>query len=268
MHFDFAAFLVLATLVTGLIWAVDAFFFRPARLSANRDLAADSEAYANEPVLVEYSRSFFPVILLVLILRSFLFEPFKIPSGSMMPTLLIGDFILVNKFAYGIRIPVVEWEIFDTGKPERGDVAVFRFPTDPSKDFIKRVIGIPGDEVAYVNKNLFINGVKIEKTSNGQYVGEMTDSMHLPVNEYQQKIGDHQVNILEMSRTGLEPEGSVRVPAGHYFVMGDNRDQSHDSRYWGFVPVDNLVGRADMIWLSWDSKDSRLRFDRIGNDIE
>ncbi|TNF96090.1 MAG: signal peptidase I [Gammaproteobacteria bacterium] len=268
MHFDFSAFLVIATLFTGLVWVLDVIFLKPARVSANKDLQPDNEAYARESVLVEYSRSFFPVILLVLILRSFMYEPFKIPSGSMMPTLLIGDFILVNKYAYGIRIPVLEWEVIDIGKPERGDVAVFRFPSEPSKDFIKRVIGLPGDEVAYVNKNLFINGVKIEKTPNGQYLGETTDSMMSPMNEFQQKIGNHQVNILEMGRTGIEPEGSVRVPAGHYFVMGDNRDQSHDSRYWGFVPVDNLVGRADMIWLSWNSKDSRIRFERIGNDIE
>lgn len=268
MHFDFSAFLVLATFITGLIWALDVILKKPARVIANQGLEPESDTYSHEHILVEYSRSFFPVILLVLFLRSFVFEPFKIPSGSMMPTLLIGDFILVNKYAYGIRIPVIEWEVFDTGKPERGDVAVFRFPTEPSKDFIKRIIGLPGDEVGYIKKSLYTNGVQVQKKPVGIYTGEKTGTMSPIVNEFKQEIGSHEVNIIEMNHTGLEPEGIVKVPAGHYFVMGDNRDQSHDSRYWGFVPVDNLVGRADMIWMSWNSEKTSIRFERIGNDID
>lgn len=267
MHFDFSAFLVLATFITGGIWLIDILFFRKQRVQANADLQADNPAYQQEPIITEYARSFFPVILLVLILRSFLFEPFRIPSGSMMPTLLVGDFILVNKFAYGIRIPVIEKEIIDFGSPERGDAAVFRFPLDPSLDYIKRVIGLPGDEIAYIGKTLAINGEKIEKLPKGIYDGEDSELLYPTAEAFEEQLGNHRFSILEQSQKPGDGDFTT-VPDGHYFVMGDNRDNSNDSRFWGFVPADNLVGRADRIWMSWDSEDTRVRWERIGEKIQ
>lgn len=267
MHFDFSAFLVLAAFITGIVWLLDILSFRRRRLENNRMHIESDADYLHEPVIIEYARSFFPVILLVLILRSFLFEPFKIPSGSMMPTLLIGDFILVNKFAYGVRLPVVEWEVIDTGKPEHGDPAVFRFPDDPSMDYIKRVIGLPGDEIAYINKTLAINGSKVDKFEKGEYMGEGSELYDSSTVVFEERIGQHQFDTLEQTRK-LGVEGITIVPDGHYFVMGDNRDNSNDSRYWGFVPVENLVGRADRVWMSWDSENMRIRWARVGNKIK
>ena len=266
MHFDFAAFLVLATFVTGVIWLFDILFSKKGREQANQGKQPEEVGYLNEPIIVEYSRSFFPVILLVLILRSFLYEPFKIPSGSMMPTLLAGDFILVNKFAYGVRLPVLEKEVWDLGKPQRGDAIVFRYPNDPSLDYIKRVVGLPGDEIGYYNKVLTINGQEIGKTSQGEYTGYDHELLRPVINVYQENLGEHTFNTLEQpAKLGLE--GITRIPDGHYFVMGDNRDNSNDSRYWGFVPQDNLVGRAEYVWMSWDTGDSWFRWDRIGTSI-
>ena len=274
MHFDFAGFLVAATFVTGAVWLADVVFFKRRRAAAlpgrgdaaGQTTTATGQNAVKEPAIVEYSRSFFPVILLVLLLRSFLYEPFKIPSGSMMPTLLSGDFILVNKFAYGVRLPVLEWRILNLGRPRRGDAAVFRFPADPSLDYIKRVIGLPGDEISYVDKTLAINGEKIDKLPRGEYRGEDNDLLRPPIEVYREHIGRHEFDTLEQpAKPGLR--GVTRVPAGHYFVMGDNRDNSNDSRYWGFVPEENLVGRADRVWMSWDADDFRVRWGRIGRAI-
>ncbi len=267
MHFDFAAFLVIAAFATGVIWLIDALCYKKARDLKNMNRSETDADYLEEPVVTGYARSLFPVILLVLILRSFMYEPFRIPSGSMMPTLLAGDFILVNKFTYGLRIPVTEWKILDLGEPERGDVAVFRFPRNPSLDYIKRVIGLPGDKIAYINKTLAINGRKIEKISGGDYDGEDYELMQPPVSVYSEVVGEHRFDILEQSYKP-DLQGVTDVPDGHYFVMGDNRDNSNDSRYWGFVPAGNLVGRADRIWMSWDSEDFRIRSERIGRKID
>lgn len=267
MHFDFAAFLVLSTLITGLIWLLDVLLLKKSRDEFNDARPAGSDAVMKEHVIVEYSRSFFPVILIVLILRSFLFEPFKIPSGSMMPTLLVGDFILVNKFAYGVRIPVWEKVIIDSGKPERGDVAVFRFPSNPSLDYIKRIVGLPGDEIRYFDKILTINGEQVNKIPGEEYTGEDAELMDPPILLYTESLSEHTFDTLEQpEKSGLE--GVTVVPDGHYFVMGDNRDNSNDSRYWGFVPGENLVGRADRIWMSWDTGDTRVRWGRIGSAIK
>ena len=214
MHFDFAAFLVLATVVTGAIWLFDAMVWKKARLMANRDKMPDQPGYLRESVIVEYSRSFFPVILLVLILRSFLYEPFKIPSGSMMPTLLAGDFILVNKFAYGVRLPVLEYEIWDLGKPERGDAVVFRYPNDVSLDYIKRVVGMPGDEISYFNKTLTVNGQEIGKAHKGEYTGYDHDLLTPVIDVYEESLGTHTFNTLEQPAK-LGVEGVTRVPDGH-----------------------------------------------------
>ncbi len=279
MDFDFSAVLVLAVIVCGLIWLADVLVWKPRRIKeagavkiVGRAGEADRKPVSNEvpePVLVEYARSFFPVILAVLVLRSFLVEPFRIPSGSMMPTLLAGDFILVNKYAYGIRLPVANVKVVELGEPERGDVVVFRYPVDPSIDFIKRVVGLPGDTVEYRNKQLFVNGEPAEQTPLGVYIGSGTasDMVRAGAQRYREKLGDVEHDILIVGGHTSPPKMAV-VPEGHYFVMGDNRDNSADSRVWGFVPEENLVGRAFMVWMNWDSVDNRVSWERIGNLIE
>ncbi|GMR07124.1 MAG: signal peptidase I [Gammaproteobacteria bacterium] len=255
MDFDFAAFLVLATVICGAIWAVDAFYFSRFR---------DGEK--KQPIIVEYARSFFPVFLIVLLLRSFLVEPFKIPSGSMMPTLLSGDFILVSKFSYGIRLPVLNAKIIDVGEPRRGDVMVFRFPEDPSTNFIKRVIGLPGDKVAYFNKILYINDTPMEQKLLGTYFGIGDAARMNGASHRLEKLENVEHQILIRDR--VTPQGfEFTVPEGEFFVLGDNRDNSNDSRYWGTVPEANLVGRAFMIWMNWNSADTSVTWSRIGTVI-
>ena len=273
MNWDFATILSVAVLVTGGIWLADVLLWKPGRKAAAEEIKAregDAEQVAQaykEPILVEYARSFFPVILIVLLLRSFLVEPFRIPSGSMMPTLLKGDFILVSKYAYGIRLPVLNAKVLDLGQPERGDVAVFRYPDDPSIDFIKRVVGLPGDKVAYINKQILINGEPVPQKHLGAFVGRgeslamSGDSLRLEI------LGDGEHEILLENKPSLS-NGTYVVPEGHYFVMGDNRDNSNDSRRWGYVPDENLVGRAFMIWMNWDSVDKRVSWERIGDMIK
>jgi signal peptidase I len=279
MHFDFAALMVLATLFTGVVWALDAWLWAPKRREnaerlsdtlshlSDKKLAEAQEKATKEPILVEYSRSLFPVILIVLLLRSFLVEPFRIPSGSMMPTLLVGDFILVNKFSYGVRLPVINTKIIDIGEPKRGDVAVFRYPKDPSTDYIKRVIGLPGDRIRYINKQLYINGEAIDVENKETYQGVGSG---IGMSGAQLKIE----NLMGVKhRILIDRHRPIRndefiVPADNYFVMGDNRDNSNDSRFWGTVPQANLVGKAFLIWMNWDSANSGVSWDRIGSAIE
>ncbi len=282
MDFDFALLLVVLTAVTGIIWLLDRVFLqsgRQARASAlekSEGSEPERQQRANEalrePLIVEYARSFFPVILIVLLFRSFIAEPFKIPSGSMMPTLLVGDFILVNKFTYGLRLPVLGTKIVPIGEPQRGDVFVFRYPNpehDPKKeglDYIKRVIGLPGDEITYRNKTLYVNGTEIAQTDVGPFVGSGDEGQRMAGAEIHKEMlpgVEHQ--ILESSLLMPGREGTWRVPAGHYFAMGDNRDNSEDSRYWGFVPEQNLIGRAFVIWMNWDNG---IEFSRIGTLIK
>jgi signal peptidase I len=252
MTFDFATFLFLATVITGAIWLVDTLRFAPQRRAAGR---------TDEPTLVEYARSIFPVILVVFLVRSFVAEPFRIPSSSMLPTLETGDFILVNKYDYGIRLPVIDAKIIDIDKPQRGDVVVFRYPVNESVDYIKRVVGLPGDRIVYRDKQLIINGELVtqrfvEELDLGDEIAEM----------YEEKLGDDWHVLLKVPGKRSR-EGGLEVPEGHYFVMGDNRDNSNDSRVWGFVPEENLVGRAFFIWMNWDFG-SAPKFDRIGNSID
>ncbi len=260
MDYDFSFFLVVATAVTGTIWGLYALMQRL------RPQPVDPAA--TEPMLVEYARSFFPVVLVVLLLRSFLAEPFRIPSGSMMPTLLVGDFILVNKFAYGVRLPVLNTKVIENGAPQRGDIVVFRFPKDPTIDYIKRVVGLPGDRIGYYHKQVFVNGEPVKQTSLGLYEGGSqageTDGEVL-LNE---ELGNIRHDILVRSGDPSAREGEFIVPAGQYFVMGDNRDNSNDSRFWGAVPEENLVGRAFFIWMSWDSGKPGIAFHRIGTVLE
>lgn len=263
---DFSLILFLLVCVTGLIWALDYLLWAPRRKRA-------PEA-TKEPVYVEYARAFFPVILIVFLLRSFLVEPFRIPSGSMLPSLYIGDFILVNKFSFGIRLPVVNKKVVPIDSPKRGDVVVFRFPHEPSINYIKRVVGVPGDRVVYKDKVLYVNGKEMIQSDERPYLSNVFGELQGEVLRATEDLGGIKHDILKMTRP--DPDGAERVvPPGHYFVMGDNRDQSNDSRFWGYVPDENLVGKAFLIWFSWDLADrsekwfwERVLWQRIGNTIQ
>jgi len=279
MDFNFPAIMVSAVFITGIIWLLDAYVLAPKRRVAadaiseknvppTETLSEAKERLLKEPILVEYARSLFPVILAVLVLRSFLVEPFRIPSNSMMPTLLTGDFILVNKFSYGIRLPVLNSKIIDVGKPKRGDVMVFRYPRDPSIDYIKRVIGLPGDKIVYRNKQLFVNGEQARQEAKGTYIGIGSGVPMSGAKMHLERLSgaDHDILVDENRVTAMA--GEFIVPEGQYFVMGDNRDNSNDSRYWGSVPEENLVGKAFMIWMNWDSKASGIAWERLGSSIK
>jgi len=243
---NFPLLLVIATAVTGLIWLIDLLFFAPKRKASMRDENGEL------PILVEYVQSFFPVLLVVLVLRSFLFEPFRIPSGSMIPTLLIGDFILVNKFSYGVRLPVIHTKILDTGSPERGDVAVFRYPQDPGLDYIKRVVGLPGDTVVYENRQFIVNGELMPTGDDAPYMSPISESLVVGATQRTETLGTASHEILEFTEEFPKRSNVFEVPEGHYFMVGDNRDRSNDSRFWGYVPEENLVGEAKYIWMHWN----------------
>ena len=265
----FPAVLLLATMLTGVVWAADKFFLRKSR-----------KEKSSEPVVVEMARSFFPVILVVFLLRSFLYEPFKIPSESMVPTLVVGDFILVNKFAYGVRLPVANKKIVNVGLPQRGDVMVFRYPENPSLDFIKRVVGLPGDKIVYKDKRLTINDLPIptERLDSQTRVDDRLVFQSYDV--IREKLGEKpHISYIDPRAQGVRLGGvrefpnrancaynddqmSCTVPVGHYFMMGDNRDNSEDSRYWGFVPEENIVGKAVLVWMNFGS------MKRVGMSIE
>lgn len=261
---NFALILFVLMVATGIIWFADHFWLKKWR-----------EPGAADPWWVEYGASFFPVILVVFGLRSFLFEPFKIPSGSMLPTLFVGDFILVNKFTYGIRLPVINKKIIEIGQPQRGDVMVFRYPEDPSLDYIKRVVGLPGDRIAYQDKKLTLNGVELPVTPRGDFL-DKDRLIYTP--RFTEQLGGVGHDIL------IDPEApafirqvaafpfrdnchynaagvTCVVPPGHYFLMGDNRDNSRDSRFWGFVPDENIVGRAFFIWFNFSDLGRVGKFD-------
>ncbi len=259
MDFDFSFFLVIATIVTGVIWGGYLLYLK----YTGQEIKPDQK----EPIIVEYAHSFFPIVLIVLILRSFLVEPFRIPSASMMPTLLIGDFILVNKYTYGVRLPVLNTKIIEVGEPKRGDIVVFRYPKNPTVDYIKRVIGLPGDRVAYYNKQVYINGKRVKYTPMGIYQGVGQGKNMTGANLLLEDLDTVEHKILIHNRAPSIESVNV-IPEGHYFVMGDNRDNSNDSRYWGTVPEENLVGRAFFIWMSWDWEYKGIGFDRIGTVLE
>jgi len=293
---NFALLLFLATVVTGLYWLAERLYFLPQRqLAAERleasaarrrgelaaqgitqldgEVAQTRQRLLMQPWWLDWTAGLFPVILAVFVLRSFLFEPFKIPSGSMIPTLLVGDLILVNKFAYGVRLPVINTKLTDGTPPRRGDVMVFRYPPKPSLDYIKRVVGVPGDEIAYLDKKLTVNGQPVSKTGVADFFDE--DAM-LYFKQFEERLDGVSHRILnDDNRPAFIPgvenfpfkencrysvEGVVcKVPEGHYFMMGDNRDNSLDSRYWGFVPDRNIVGKAFFIWMNFGN------FKRIGS---
>ena len=286
---NFALILFVLTVFTGVLYAADKLIFRPQRKAKAARLLADfdvrnraaldrhepiveqerkslEDGTVRQPAWLEYTASFFPVILVVFLLRSFLFEPFRIPSGSMVPTLEIGDLILVNKYEYGIRLPVVNKKVLELGQPQRGDVMVFRYPLNAAQDYIKRVVGLPGDRIEYVNKQLTINGqpVPLQKTepyydaermrSYPQFVERLADTSHrlivddsVSAGTSREAPGNTHPGACQYSGSGVV----CQVPPGHYFMMGDNRDNSEDSRFWGFVPDENIVGRAFFIWMNF-----------------
>ena len=286
---NFAQLLLLATVVTGIYWLADRFIFLPRRRAAAQaaqdqlerrrsELAAQgitqvdpidarttTDRLLAQPWWLDWTAGLFPVILIVFLLRSFVFEPFKIPSGSMIPTLLIGDLILVNKFTYGLRLPVANTRLTEGHAVQRGDVVVFRYPPKPSVDYIKRVIGLPGDEVSYLNKRLTINGKEVPETAVSDFFDESTMEYFKQFNE---QLGDVRHNIIVDTRRAAfigNPDAfpyrdncrysiegvTCKVPEGHFFMMGDNRDNSLDSRYWGFVPEGNIIGRAFFVWMNF-----------------
>jgi signal peptidase I len=256
LNVDFSLILVIATLACGLIWGG----YAALRRARNPEPSGDQPT--PEPAIVEYARSFFPILLLVLVVRSFLFEPFRIPSSSMMPTLLIGDFIFVNKYVYGLRLPVINTKILDIGEPQRGDVIVFRLPADPGTNYIKRLVGLPGDTIRYVNKKLYVNDQPVEIEFHGRYDGEQPGALLA-----RERLGGVEHDILLMPGQS-SIEGTFVVPPGHYFMMGDNRDNSRDSRYpgVGFIPEYRVVGKAVRIWMNWEFP--RVpRWSRIGNPV-
>jgi signal peptidase I len=281
MNIDFAAVLVVLTGLTGGIWLLDALVLAPrrARVPVAGEAGATRPVAAKLPWYVDLSKSFFPVILAVLVLRSCVVEPFRIPSESMVPTLLKGDFILVNKYTYGLRLPVLNTKIIGNGQPQRGDVVVFRYPPDPAVAYIKRVVGLAGDRLAYRGKQLFVNGQPMPLTP-------LSGDPAAPgYQSFTEQLGEtpHRIQMLADGRWGLvgfwpglqprrEPDGTVgweyQVPAGHYFMMGDNRDNSSDSRVWGPLPEENLIGRAFFIWMNWDCITFKGQCGRIGDDIK
>ena len=266
MIFDFSFYLFVAVIFTGIVWLIDKWYLKPRRElivheSTEVHQGVEISRKGKEPVIVEYSKSFFPVLLVVFMLRGFVVEPFRIPSGSMLPSLYIGDFILVNKFAYGIKLPVLNKKIIDIDEPERGDVVVFRYPRDPSLDYIKRVIGLPGDHIAYYNKVLYVNNKPVARDYVGQYMGPGQTS----ANDYTEKLEGAEHSILLLPARPNNLQGEWIVPEKTFFVMGDNRDNSNDSRVWGPVPENHLVGKAFMIWMHFSDE---MHFDRIGNSIK
>ena len=258
---DFSLILFIALMATGVIWLVDAIFFSAKRAGKLQETGEQ----ARDPLLVEYAKAFFPVILIVFVLRSFIAEPFRIPSGSMLPTLNVGDFILVNKFSYGFRLPVISEKVISISDPDRGDIMVFRFPHDPKMHFVKRVIGLPGDKIVYKAEKLYINGKLMQQQGDGEYLFRNGVSRKLPLDKLTEDLDGVKHDILIDPRRGGSQTMKFDVPAGHYFVMGDNRNYSNDSRYWGFVPDKNVVGKAFFIWFSWDwSNGGGVNWSRIG----
>lgn len=254
-YLDLEFWLVFVTLISGVIWFI--------YWILNRKKGIDKD---NLPIIVEYARSFFPVLLLVVFLRSFLVEPFRIPSGSMMPTLEVGDFILVNKFAYGVHLPVYRKKIISVGEPKHGDVFVFRYPERPWQNFIKRVIGLPGDKVRWNGDKLWINDQLIPNTDAGTYEAvDQHGSKRETIRRTESLLGaEHDIIF---TRRAMPISGEMLVPEDSYFAVGDNRFGSHDSRFWGVVPKENLVGRAMLVWMHYSGNNEGLDVSRIGTKI-
>lgn len=251
LSWSFPLFLTLAMLITGAISLVDLLYLRKKR----RQQGVEQSKW------VEYARSFFPVLLLVWVIRSFVVQPYRVPSGSLLPTVRAGDFIAANQFAYGLRLPVLRYKFFNWGEPKKGDIALFHWPVDRSVIFVKRVIGTPGDHIVYKNKTLYINGQKMEQQPAGE--GYDPHRHESTVKKLENLDGIQHSIYIDPAQPAKSPM-DVTVPEGHYFMMGDNRDDSDDSRMWGFVADRDLVGKAFIVWFSWDSSSYSVRWDRIG----
>ena len=265
MNVDFTAILAVLSIVTGAIWGGFVLYKkiskRPEQATPESATAETQDKKTKEPVVVEFSRFLFPVFMVVLLVRGFLAEPFQIPSGSMMPTLESGDYILVNKFSYGLRSPLGYYKLLDLGSPKRGDVIVFRYPEDPSVDYIKRVVGIPGDKISYRDKVIYVNDKPVSVSTIGPYA---KDKRYM---ELRETLGEVTHDILNIPFANEAQPFEIIVPEGRYFAMGDNRDNSRDSRYWGFVPDENLKGRAFMIWMHKKAGEWPSEWSRIGTII-
>ena len=256
----FELILTLLVILTGIIYVLDILFWAKAR-TAQQD--------AKMPWWIENARGFFPILLLVLLIRSFWFEPFRIPSGSLKPTLKVGDFILVNKYAYGFRLPVIHTKIIAMGEPKIGDIVVFRSPTNADMDLIKRIVGVPGDRVSYLNKILYINGKPMNQTRVGDAKdSNETNTQSWAVVEKTEDLNGIKHEIYERPDINISGDfQNIVIPPDSYFAMGDNRDNSNDSRFWGFVPEANIIGKAEYILLSWNGDDDKFRWNRIGQKI-
>lgn len=254
MNFNYELVLFYAILITGIISLLDLLFLSSKRKQKKQSL------------LIEYARSFFPILLLVFSVRSFAYEPFRIPSGSLKPTLLIGDFILVNKFDYGVRLPIIHKKIISMGEPKRGDIVVFREPENESRDLIKRVIGVPGDHIHYKNKTLYINGNEIVQQFDKYDTDQHSNLDGWPVIQKTENLLGVQHGIYQIPVRNSD-DFAVIVPPGKYFMMGDNRDDSADSRVWGFLPEENIIGKATRVLVSFDSLRHPIRWNRMGERI-
>jgi signal peptidase I len=269
MNFNFELILFYAVVISGVIALFDVIFFAKKRklayAEATKGLSNPPEM--KYPLIIEYARSFFPILLAVFLLRSFLYEPFRIPSSSLEPTLLVGDFVLVNKFDYGIRLPVAHNKLVDSGKPARGDIFVFRYPPKPSLDFIKRIVGLPGDHIRYVNKVLYINGKEMPQTFKENTVRTDEEGRKQATLVKEEDLMGVKHLIYQNEGQASDDFENIVVPEGMYFAMGDNRDDSADSRYWGFVPEKNIIGKAVGVWMSWDSGEHTIRWHRLFHSI-
>ncbi len=258
-HLNLEVVLVALTLLSGLVLLF--YFFKGKTL--------DEEG--NEPLLLDYSKSFFPILLIVIVMRSFVAEPFRIPSGSMIPTLEIGDFVLVKKYAYGVKLPIVHKKIFDSGSPSRGDVVVFRYPPNPKINYIKRLIGLPGDVVEWTaDKKIILNGKPVVYKNIGKYKTPDRSGVMVAVDQFEELLPEAEKAHELINFPGYTQPGKWTVPEGNYFMMGDNRDNSSDSRFWNFVSEDHLVGKASLIWMHWDWSTGGDGFkpSRIGTSIK
>jgi signal peptidase I len=267
MNANFLTLLFGATLFSGIIYAIDKFLWQPKRRAAGIN---------TQPKIIEYCRSFFPILLLVLVIRSFIFQLFVVPSGSLEPTIMPKAFIVVNQFAYGLRLPVSETKVIPIGEPKRGDIVLFHSPVQPNKDLIKRLIGLPGDKISYINRVLYINGEKMPQT----FISYTTDSDNTEGPTWTVKVMEedfmgikHKIYVCAEPTSNSCPGAknvdfyNLVVPAGHYFMMGDNRDNSDDSRFWGFVPETNIMGRGWLVLFSWNSSTSSIRWDQVGSKL-
>lgn len=257
IYIDFPFILTMAVIVVGVIALADVLVF------ANRRVAINE---TKVPYIIEFSRSFFIPLLLVWIIRSFIVQPYRVPTGSLEPTVLPGDFIVVKQFSYGLRLPIFNTKIVKVGEPKRGDIALFHYPVDPKVTFVKRVIGLPGDHIVYKNNILYVNGKEMKQKYIGKGVDIEQGGITSEVDQYIEDLDGVKHSIfLKPSASSIETD--VKVPEGHYFMIGDNRNESLDSRYWGFVPDIMLVGKAFGIWMSWDSINNSIRWNRLGRPL-